>query len=154
MTCEKTIKRYLNQENQDHLDLLVRIHVMRCPVCQAEIRMLQKEFSNIKNMNFFQPPYDLTENVMSRISTLDAFIPTTVFSSQWLIAGFVFISSIALVSFSETLAEMKNFFGSTLDFPLHLVFGLLITSYALLIAGVHLSQIKNFFSTILTKHRP
>ena len=153
MNCERIIKRYLNQDNPDRLALLVRLHLMTCPRCQAEIRMLQKEFARLRDTDMFQPPYDITETVMARISKFDMILPQTVFSLQWLLAGLVIISSIALISFSETLDQMQTFFGSDLDFPLHLILGLLITSYAMITAGVHLSRLKNLFSGRLWKHR-
>lgn len=152
MTCEKIILQYLRQENPDRLSMLVRLHIMHCPRCRAEIKLLQKEMADLRNTYPFQMPRDITAAIMTRVLSIDAVSPKTVISYQWLLAGFTILFSIALVSFSDTLTEMKNFFGSDLDFPLHLVLGLLITSYASITAAVHLSRLKTIFSVKQEKH--
>jgi len=152
MTCEKIILQYLRQENPDRLNILVRLHIMQCPRCRAEIKLLQKELAGIRNTYPFQMPQDITASIMTRVLSIDAVSPKTVISYQWILAGFTILFSIALVSFSDTLTEMKTFFGSDLDFPLHLVLGLLITFYASITAAVHLSRLKTFFSVKQEKH--
>jgi len=144
MNCEKNIRRYLMQDNTEKIPLIVRLHVSRCSRCRAEITKLSKELSRLRETNDIVMPMDITDSIMARVAMIRT-KPREANITRWVVAGGTIIFGIALLSFSETLSEMQDFFGSDLDFPLHLVLGLIITFYASITAAVHLTRLKTRF---------
>ena len=152
MDCEKNIRRYLMQENMETPSLFVRIHMSRCPRCSREIKILSAGFTRLRETDDIAIPRDLTDTIMTRIALMDQ-KPDDVNITRWLITGGIIMCSIALMSYSETLVQMKEFFGSDLDFPLHLVLGFIITFYVSISAAVHLSRLKHRFLHREDSHR-
>lgn len=152
MIYDRIIKYYLTQDNNSEIPLVVRFYMLISPSCRREIKMLKKQFESMKNDSLFKMDIDLSEEVMRKIYKLELEYEHTVSSLKWIFVGFVILSSIVLVPFSNSLIWLKTQFGSSLEVPMSLVMGVVFTIYASLYIATHLEELKKNIEQRLKKY--
>jgi hypothetical protein len=157
MKCEKIIHSYLEQEESRYPSLRVRLHLLLCSSCREEVRGLQKVFVSARVMVPFQMTGDLSNAVIRKIYNSNQMYGTNadfeknISPSKWFYSGVILFASIMLVSYSESFISLRKHLGSSLEIPLNIVLGLIITVYAASYIATHLEALKKFAEFINNK---
>jgi len=137
MKCEKTMEKYLEQDDYTRLPIMLRMHLLFCRRCRNEIRLLSDTMDYFQETSPFHMDRDISESVMNRILKLDENYSHTMSNFKWLAVGSFIILSIMALPFNESFTWMKGHFGGNLEIPLTMVMGVGITIYVSLFAGTH-----------------
>ncbi len=141
MNCEKTITRFLEQEDYTRLSAMVRIHSLVCPACRGEVKKIQRSFLLISEVAGDKMPVSLTNPVMHAIEEFEKPFEQNVSGLKWLAAGSVMFASILCTPFNNHLNWLNEYFGRNLELPMALVLGSAMSVYAIIFAGSHLSYV-------------
>ncbi len=141
MNCEKTITRFLEQEDYTRLSVMVRLHSLFCPACLAEIKKIQQSFLLISEVAGDEMPANITDPIMRAIEEFEKPFEQEVSGLKWLAAGSVMFASILCTSFNNNLNWLNDYFGKNLELPMALVLGSALSVYAIIFAGSHLSYV-------------
>lgn len=141
MNCEKTITRFLEQEDYTRLSTMVRLHSLFCPACRGEIKKIQRSFLLISEVAIDEMPVNLTSPIMRAIEEFEKPYEHEISGLKWLAAGSVMFASILATPFNKHLNWLNEYFGGNLEIPMALVLGSAITVYAIIFAGSHLGYV-------------
>jgi|GEM_PF-362519 len=141
MNCEKTITRFLEQEDYTRLSVMVRLHSFFCPACRSEIKKNQHSFLLISEVAVDTMPHNLTSQIMRTIEEFEKPYEHKVSGLKWLAAGSVIFASILCTPFNNHLNWLNGYFGGNLELPMALVLGSAMSVYAIIFAGSHLSYV-------------
>lgn len=151
MKCDKVIERFLNQNDSRYPSFFVRLHMLFCPGCRDEMRMLRDVILKSRSVSSYAMPRDLSNLIMGRIYKSDLVYEKNVSSTKWLFSGAVIFASIFLVSYSESFKWLKNHFGSGLEIPLYIILGMGITIYSASYIGTHIDVFKKLVEFVSNK---
>ena len=143
MNCNSTIENFLKLDNTKALPFLMRMHMPFCPKCREEIRYMQTVFQSLKKSTPFEMQKDLNDVVMQgiRISNNNIY-DTSISPFRWLTTGLLIFVGIFFISFSESHIWLQGHFGPSLDLPLYIVLGMIISIYFLIFVGTHLNGMR------------
>jgi hypothetical protein len=105
----------------------------------------------------FQMTGDLSNAVIRKIYNSNQLYGTNadfeknISPSKWFYSGVILFASIMLVSYSESFISLRKHLGSSLEIPLNIVLGLIITVYAASYIATHLEALKKFAEFINNK---
>ena len=144
MKCNSTIRSFLELDNYMELPFSIRLHMVFCKKCRNEIYSLQNTFFNLRESQPFDMLDDLSSIVMNTIYAGPVFYSKNVSSTKWLSVGMLIFLSMVGLTFSNSFASLKDYFGIYFEIPLNIVMGLAITIYVGFFIGSHLEETRKF----------
>ena len=139
MNCEKTIFRFIEQEDYTHLPLTMRMHLYFCPQCRDEIKKIQKSFIMVSEIAAPEVNCDLTASIMTRIEDYEKVYERNISNLKWIVAGIFLFGGILCIPFNNNLTWLNEYFGGNIEVTMALVLGTAMSIYAAIFAGSHLS---------------
>jgi hypothetical protein len=131
--------------------LKMGIHLLICPRCAEELKNLE-DAQEILKTDFFLPPPNLEESIMSRIyqeypETEEKHyeIPAGVSFRGWVITGLVVLVSLGTSFFGMDFEKVAASQGSSFLIPVGLTIGVVLTGYGALFIGSHLKELSERF---------
>ncbi|MCU0822440.1 MAG: hypothetical protein MUC95_08205 [Spirochaetes bacterium] len=146
MKCNATIRSFLELDNYMVLPFSIRLHMVFCKKCREEIYSLQNTFSLLRESAPFDMLDSLSSLVMNSIYASPVYYGRNVSSTKWLSVGGLIVLSMMGITFSNSFASLKGYFGEYFEIPLNIVMGLVITVYVAFFIGSHLEETKKFLS--------
>lgn len=153
MIYETLMRRYMAMDNQVDLPWSLRLYLIVSPRARREIDELQRRLFELRNTAAFDVPPGLCDEIMAQIYRHEVRYVQAVSGMKWFLGGVIIFSSIVLVPFSNSLVWLKTQFGSSLEFPLGVVFGVAITLYSMLFIGTHMNEAEDLKKSIMLKIR-
>jgi len=141
MKCEKIINEFLRSES-NRVPLLIRLHLLQCAQCRHEIADLQNKIAMLRSDSAYKLPFDMTAQIMNRISLLGEIHARDLSDSKWIVTGVTIVASIILVTYSEPFRWLDRYFGGSFEIPLNIVMGIVITIYSAFYIGTRLDRLK------------
>lgn len=142
MRCTTVIEKFLELDAYKRLPISIRLHLLFCPQCRSEIEQLQKTLASLHGTFPFDMPLDMSQKVMDEINGTGITFHRDVTLWHWIVVGFLLLSSVLLMSFSEAVFWLKAYFGSMLAVPLHLVMGMALSAYIGVFISINLYKLK------------
>ncbi len=145
MKCKNAINQFMLLDDYKNLPWRIKFHILFCKNCRQEIRKLTEELNSLTCKTPFYITRDISDDVMNIINNFRTVQQKNMSNFKWIAAGAIMLSSMFLVSFSNSMIWLKSTFGSSFIIPLSIVQGLVITGYAALFIGSHLDGLKKTF---------
>lgn len=144
MKCEQVISKVYYLEKVDHIPWSIKIHLWSCPSCAKKVQKLQRLFSELQRDAPFKVHEDMAPVVMRIIRNKSNVSQRKLSPWFWILAGVFIISGSFSVSFSHYLQWLNANLDGSLEIPLNIVLGLVISSYIIVFIGSHIDEIKNW----------
>ncbi|MFW5771181.1 MAG: hypothetical protein ACOCX9_07070 [Spirochaetota bacterium] len=152
MKCNKIMERYCSLDAGENVPPGVRLHLLRCSRCSREAQLLDQELLRIKNEFPFQMEHDASDAIMRHVFLSPVRYSRHVSSFKWLFTGIILFAGMMLLPFSQSLSWLNDIYGGRLLFPLHLIMGLLISIYTVIMVGSNLEELKTYVDDKLEKY--
>jgi hypothetical protein len=155
MNCEDVRALFFELDKGESLPSAIREHTETCESCRLTIARM----SNAMNMMPDQVGADwavderfvthFTDSVMDMVyqeRSADGAAKRASNRSlaSWVVAGVIILAAMPLISFSNSFRWLSGAYGNRLDFPIHLIFGIIVAVYSLLFIGSHLKEISRW----------
>ncbi len=151
MRCEKAINRFLGLDQQERFPLALKLHLAHCAKCRSEVSSLLRTFSSLGDVSGVSMPRDMSEGVMRVIRLSSTTYGRSMSFFNWMSGELIIIASLVLIQFSDPLLWLEGHFGGSLEVPLNIVLGLVITVYSSVFIGTHLKEFKGFVGRVQKK---
>lgn len=142
MRCETVIKKFFELDAHQRLSMSIRLHLLFCRRCRSEIARIQKFLQSLHDTFPFDMPEDISQRIMDEINATGITYHRYVSTWHWTVVSFLMLAGVLLMSYSEATSWLESYFGSMLAVPLHLVMGLLLSSYIGVFIGINLQNVK------------
>lgn len=142
MRCETFLELYDAREPGSPMGFRMARHLARCPGCSRQVEAVERALGGLRETDGGEGSR-LEDRVMASVR----FVPTPQrdFSLRdWIIAGTVIAASMILIPVGEYFTSFNEIFGASYSLPLSLVLALVLTSYAALFVGAHMSDVQGF----------
>ncbi len=103
---------------------------------------MQVALEKARRMEPFDMPKDLSRVIMNKIYSSSYVYKKSISSTKWVTVGSLILLSIFLIPFSDSFTWLKLYFKGSLEIPLSIVLGSVITLYAVLFIATHLDGAK------------
>ena len=137
MTCDRFLAALDGIDNEP-LPTDLAIHARSCRACASESAALRAAIGLYR-----LPDLAGSSDITPRVTALLPFMPAprrTVSMRDWIITGFVIVSSIVLVPLLAEFRALKAVYGSGFTLPVFLALGSLVTLYGGLFVMSHLDD--------------
>jgi len=137
MNCDRFINLLDGLENEA-LPVEMAIHARSCPACAREAAAMKAAVGLYR-----LPDIASSASIAPRVAALLPFMPQprrTVSMRDWIITGFVIVSSIVLVPLLAEFRALRAVYGSGFTFPVSLALGFIVTLYAGMFVLSHLDD--------------
>ncbi len=151
MRCEKAIARFLDLDQQERLPLALRLHLAHCAKCRNEVRSLSQTFHSLGDVSGVVMPRDMGDGVMRMIRLSATTYGRSMSLFNWMSGEILIIASLVLIQFNDPRVWLEGHFGGSLEVPLNIVLGLVITVYSSVFIGTHLKEFKGFVGRVQKK---
>lgn len=155
MTCNLAMELFLLLDRGETPSPELAEHLRSCPSCAAEVRQIRSAMDSFLARAGFSPGRDLSDPVMARISALEGTVHLEspaqeprrgleISLSNWIVSGLVILAGMMLIPYSTIPPLLFRMLGPQWELPLHLVLGLVITTYTTLFIASHLGDLRRF----------
>jgi membrane glycosyltransferase len=151
MISNKIINKFLKSDTNRPIPLDIRLYMLLFPKAKNNIKKLKKELEVVKHETPFFMERDMSNSIMEQIIRIEVDYVNYMSYSKWIMAGLIIFASVFLISYSNSFIWMKSYFGTSLELPLNIITGVIITLYSILFVGVHLEDVKKLEDFIVKK---
>jgi len=137
MNCDRFLT-LLDGLDNEAMSLEMTVHLRSCRDCARENAALRAAVGLYR-----LPDIAGSADVAARVSALLPFMAAprrTVAMRDWILAGFIIVTSIVLVPLLAEFRQLSASYGSDFTFPVSLVLGCLVTLYAGMFVMSHLGD--------------
>ncbi len=140
------MKNFFELDAYQRLPIFIRLHLLFCPRCRSEIVRIQKVLKSLHNTFPFDMPQDISQRIMDEINSTGITFHRHISLWHWILVSFLLLASAMLTVFSEAVLWLKNYFGSVLAVPLHLVIGLVLSAYIVVFVVANLHNVEKMIA--------
>lgn len=114
-------------------------HACRCPSCAKALESARRSLSLLR-----APCARAGTDLSKRVSALLPFAPAprrSVPMRDWVLAGFLLISGMALLPLMADFKALKTVYGTGFTLPMAIVLGLVVSTYAVVFVFSHAAEL-------------
>ena len=133
--CENIMDTFLSLDKDEHIPLKVSLHLLACPKCRTQVRMMTKaeHLAKVPLSQAVSESDSVIASVLKKIDTQKGYSTQNPISlRQWVVSGILMI--LLMLSFGLYTAESSE----ELKIAFYLVFALIITIYCAMFIGCNI----------------
>ena len=133
--CENIMDTFLSLDKDEHIPLKVSLHLLSCPKCRTQVRMMTKaeHLAKVPLSQAVNESDSVIASVLKKIDTQKgSSTPNPISLRQWIVSGILMI--LLMLSFGLYTAESSE----ELKIAFYLVFALIITIYCAMFIGCNI----------------
>ena len=133
--CENIMDTFLALDKDEHIPLKVSLHLLSCPKCRTQVRMMTKaeHLAKVPLAQAVSESDSVITSVLKKIDTMKSTsTPNPISLRQWVVSGILMI--LLMLSFGLYTANSSE----ELKIAFYLVFALIITIYCSMFIGCNI----------------
>lgn len=142
MKCDKIMYKFDSLDNKKYMPLRMKIHFFFCPECRIKAEKMNAMLNSLHGEYLYEMRDSISSHIMQLLIHSGNRYAEKKGYKKWIAAGVVIVAGRFAFSYSESLNQLNSYFGQSLDIPLNIVMGLLITAYSAVFIFSHLDDLK------------
>jgi hypothetical protein len=144
MKCDKILVFFIYSDNYRKTSFLIFLHILFCKKCRKIIEKTKSEMLKLQTEAPFVTK-DMMPTIMKKITKEQSLTEPYKSFWPWVFAGVLIVIGNMMFSYSSTFTLLKNYFGSNLEIPITICFGLTTIIYFIVFIGTRIDRLKRVF---------